>query len=49
MSEGVLALAMLVRQHRFELCPDRLPQPVARLTVRSKNGIWLNVTPRDQS
>jgi cytochrome P450 len=37
MSEGVLALAMLVRQHRFELCPDRLPQPVARLTVRSKN------------
>jgi len=43
------ALAMLVRHYRFDLCSDRIPQPVARLTVRSKNGIWLNVTPRDQS
>ena len=49
MAEGVVALAMLVRHYRFDLCSDRIPQPVARLTVRSKNGIWLNVTPRDQS
>jgi hypothetical protein len=38
-----------VRHYRFDLCSDRISQPVARLTVRSKNGIWLNVTPRDQS
>jgi len=49
MAEGVVGLAMLVRHYRFDLCSDRIPQPVARLTVRSKNGIWLNVTPRDQS
>lgn len=49
MAEGVLALSMLVRKYRFDLCHDQIPQPVARLTVRSKNRIWLSVTPRLQS
>ncbi len=46
MVEGVLILAMLARHFRFEMVPDRVPVPVAHLTVRAKDGIWLRVTPR---
>ncbi|MCF2903693.1 cytochrome P450 [Octadecabacter sp. CECT 8868] len=45
MVEGALLLSMLVRRFKFELT-DRTPVPVAHLTVRSKDGIWLNVTER---
>lgn len=45
MVEGVLLLAMLVRRFRFEVT-DKVPVPVAHLTVRAKDGIWLNVTER---
>jgi cytochrome P450 len=45
MVEGVLLLAMLTRQFRFEVT-DKVPVPVAHLTVRAKDGIWLNVTKR---
>ena len=44
MAEGVLLLAMLVQRFRFELV--REPTPVAYLTVRAKDGIWLRLTPR---
>ncbi|WP_298499816.1 cytochrome P450 [uncultured Maritimibacter sp.] len=47
MIEGPLLLAMLVRAYRFELVPERPAVPVAHLTVRGKDGIWLKVTPRD--
>jgi cytochrome P450 len=46
MVEGVLLLAMLVRRFRFELIPGHHPVPVAHLTVRAKDGIWLNLVPR---
>ena len=46
MVEGVLLLAMLLRAFRFETT-DRAPVPVAHLTVRAKDGIWLNVTKRE--
>ena len=45
MVEGVLLLAMLLRNFKFETT-DRVPVPVAHLTVRAKDGIWLNVTKR---
>jgi cytochrome P450 len=45
MVEGPLLLSMLVRRFRFELT-DRVPVPVAHLTVRAKNGIWLKITER---
>ena len=45
MVEGVVLLAMLLRQFRFELT-ENVPVPVAHLTVCAKDGIWLNVTPR---
>ncbi|MBZ8119078.1 cytochrome P450 [Roseovarius sp. LXJ103] len=47
MIEGVLLLAMLVRAYRFEIVPERPAMPVAHLTVRGKDGIWLKVTARE--
>ena len=47
MIEGVLLLAMLVRAFRFEIVADQTPEPVAHLTVRSKDGIWLRFVPRE--
>ncbi|MFM7334942.1 MAG: cytochrome P450 [Tabrizicola sp.] len=46
MLEGVLLLAHLVRAFRFEAVAGRVPVPVAHLTVRAKDGIWLRVTRR---
>lgn len=46
MAEGVLLLAMLLRRFRFERVEGRDPVPVAHLTVRARDGIWLRVTPR---
>jgi cytochrome P450 len=47
MLEGTLMLAHLVREFRFEALPDRVPVPMAQLTVRARDGIWLRVTRRD--
>ncbi len=46
MVEGPLILSMLLRHFRFEVVPDRVPVPVAHLTVRARDGIWLRVVPR---
>ncbi len=46
MIEGPLILSLLVRAYRFELVPDRPAMPVAHLTVRGKDGIWLRLTKR---
>jgi cytochrome P450 len=46
MIEGVILLAQIVRAYRFEIVPERTPVPVAHLTVRSKDGIWLRFVPR---
>ncbi len=46
MIEGPLILSMLVRNFRFELVKGRPAEPVAHLTVRGKDGIWLSVNPR---
>lgn len=46
MIEGVVLLAHLVRAFRFEIVADRPPVPVAHLTVRSRDGIWLRFVPR---
>ncbi len=47
MAEGPLLLAMLVRAYRFEIVTEKPAVPVAHLTVRSKDGVWLKLTPRD--
>lgn len=46
MVEGPLLLAMLVSAFRFETVAGRVPVPVAHLTVRAKDGIWLDVARR---
>jgi hypothetical protein len=47
MVEGVVLLAMLARAYRFDLIEGRAPpRPVAHLTLRAANGIWLNLTQR---
>ncbi|MGC9370827.1 MAG: cytochrome P450 [Paracoccaceae bacterium] len=46
MVEGPLLLAMLLRRWRFETVPGRDPVPVAHLTVRARDGIWLRLSPR---
>lgn len=46
MIEGVLLLALLVRSYRFGLVQERPAVPVAHLTVRGQDGIWLRITRR---
>ncbi|WP_108858686.1 cytochrome P450 [Ruegeria sp. Alg231-54] len=46
MIEGPLLLSMLLRHFRFELVAGQTPVPVAHLTVRSKDGIWLRLVER---
>lgn len=49
MAEGPLILAMILRRFRVEPVEGRAPLPVAQLTVRGKDGIWLRLTPREES
>lgn len=46
MVEGPLILSMILRDYKIEAVKGREPVPVAHLTVRSKDGIWLRLTPR---
>ncbi len=46
MVEGPLILSMLLRRYRFETIHGETPVPVAHLTVRSKDGIWLRLVER---
>lgn len=46
MLEGTLMLALLLRTFRFECVEGHVPEPMAHLTVRSRNGIRLTVSPR---
>ncbi|NVO55157.1 cytochrome P450 [Rhodobacteraceae bacterium B1Z28] len=46
MVEGPLILSMLLRHFKFETISDKTPVPVAHLTVRSKEGIWLRLVER---
>jgi hypothetical protein len=46
MAEGPLLLAMMLKHFRVALVPGREPMPVAQLTVRGRDGIWLSLTPR---
>lgn len=46
MAEGVLLLAAFARSFRFDAVRGKIPVPVAHLTVRGKDGIWLETTRR---
>ncbi len=46
MAEGVLLLALIARAIRLSPEPSRPPVPVAHLTVRARDGIWLRLARR---
>ena len=46
MVEGPLILSMILRDFKVEAVEGKEPVPVAHLTVRSKDGIWLRLSPR---
>ncbi|MBY5932652.1 cytochrome P450 [Tateyamaria omphalii] len=46
MVEGPLILARLLRDMAVSPVEDRVPVPVAHLTVRAQDGIWLNLAKR---
>ncbi len=46
MAEGVLLLALLASAYRFVPVASRPPVPVAHLTVRGRDGIWLHIATR---
>ncbi|MDQ0467175.1 cytochrome P450 [Labrys wisconsinensis] len=46
LQEATLVLASLVRRFEFALVPGHTPEPVARLTLRSENGVRLLVRRR---
>jgi cytochrome P450 len=46
MAEGPLILSMILREFRVAPVPERPAMPVAHLTVRGKDGIWLQLSPR---
>ena len=46
MAEGTLLLSRLVGSYAFAADPARVPVPVAHLTVRARDGIWLTIRPR---
>ncbi|WP_298921533.1 cytochrome P450 [uncultured Roseobacter sp.] len=46
MIEGVLMLAHILRDYRVVLTDHPTPVPVAHLTVRSRDGIWLRIVRR---
>ncbi|WP_394177730.1 cytochrome P450 [Yoonia maritima] len=47
MIEGVALIAALLRDYEFKVVDGREPVPVAYLTVRAKNGIWLRINKRN--
>lgn len=46
MVEGALLLSMILRRFRVQTVHKREPVPEAHLTVRSKDGIWLELQER---
>jgi cytochrome P450 len=47
LQEGTLILSLLARHFRFEPAAGHEPKPIGRLTVRSENGIRLNIVRRE--
>lgn len=46
MIEGVVLLSLLLRNYRFSIRDGSDPIPVAHLTVRARDGIWVRIMPR---
>ena len=49
MAEGVVLLSKLVGAYTFAPVEGKMPVPVAHLTVRAQEGIWLALTRRNSN
>lgn len=49
LQEAVLILSSIVRRYRLQPVPGHVPQPVGRLTIRSANGVRLNLHRRNNN
>jgi cytochrome P450 len=49
MVEGPMLLAMIARAYKLRVVANKTPVPVAHLTVRSQDGIWLELEKRGTS
>ena len=47
MMEGPLILALILRAFQVEPVEGQVPVPVAHLTVRAENGIYLRLSRRE--
>lgn len=47
MIEGPLLIAAILRKYHVSITDNGRPVPVAHLTVRAKDGIWLKFQSRD--
>ncbi len=46
MAEAVLILARLLHDWELSAIPGKVPVPIAHMTVRARDGIWLELCPR---
>jgi cytochrome P450 len=46
MTEATLILARMMQRFRFRTVPERVPVPMASLTLRPRAGLYMRVTPR---
>jgi cytochrome P450 len=49
MAEGVLLLARILVDWQLCADPDHVPVPMAQMTVRARDGIWMQFRPHDAS
>jgi cytochrome P450 len=46
MAEAQVIVAAIAQRYRLRLAPGREVQPVARITLRPKDGVWVTLRPR---
>lgn len=44
--ESIMILSNLVKRFEFRVSDGHVPEPVGRVTIRPKNGVWLHVSKR---
>ncbi|HZG18054.1 MAG TPA: cytochrome P450 [Candidatus Bathyarchaeia archaeon] len=49
MLEAFLVIVTLYRDYRFTLVPDRPVEPIAKITLQPRTGIWMTVAKRNTS
>ena len=48
MIEGVVLLGKILAEYQFEIVREKPAVPIAHLTVRGRDGIWLKINSRQK-